>query len=412
MTFLHPLLLLAGLGVALPILAHLLNRYRVKRTPWAAMQFLNRSVRVRSRQLRLRDLLLLLLRCLAILLLTLALARPATHDANGSWLPGERRAGVIIALDASFSMQHGDGDDTRFERAMEQIGLISDRIHTPDPVSLVLLGGDNRVVLRNMAFEPKRFRAILEQQKASAETIDLDSVPKQLRELAGDIETHQKEVYIVTDVQSRDWGQPSARLTQALKELSESADVFLVPVLGNADNLAVTDLKLVSGTLRKGTVARYQATVRNCGLSPVSDVEVQCRADGVQIDSKRIPIIAPGSSETVSLFVPFHNAGPTRITAEIQGDSLAADNVRRLVAVVRDHVSVLCVDGSSEGAGHLVASAMLARDDGTEDEGYVVRSVPWLAFPAQNLDSIDVVVLANVPAWKSAISLSTPVFPK
>ena len=62
MTFLHPLLLLAGLGVALPILAHLLNRYRVKRTPWAAMQFLNRSVRVRSRQLRLRDLLLLLLR--------------------------------------------------------------------------------------------------------------------------------------------------------------------------------------------------------------------------------------------------------------------------------------------------------------------------------------------------------------
>ena len=63
MTFLNPLLLLAGLGVALPILAHLLNRYRVQHTPWAAMQFLNRSVRVRSRQLRLRDLLLLLLRC-------------------------------------------------------------------------------------------------------------------------------------------------------------------------------------------------------------------------------------------------------------------------------------------------------------------------------------------------------------
>ncbi len=60
MTFLNPLLLLAGLGVALPILAHLLNRYRVRHTPWAAMQFLNRSVRVRSRQLRFRDLLLLL----------------------------------------------------------------------------------------------------------------------------------------------------------------------------------------------------------------------------------------------------------------------------------------------------------------------------------------------------------------
>ncbi len=49
MTFLHPLLLIAAAGVALPILAHLLNRFQVNRTDWAAMAFLNRSVRVRSR---------------------------------------------------------------------------------------------------------------------------------------------------------------------------------------------------------------------------------------------------------------------------------------------------------------------------------------------------------------------------
>ena len=63
MSFLNPLLLLAGLGIALPILAHLLNRQKVKKTDWAAMQFLNRNVRVRSRQIRLRDLFLLILRC-------------------------------------------------------------------------------------------------------------------------------------------------------------------------------------------------------------------------------------------------------------------------------------------------------------------------------------------------------------
>ena len=57
MSFLHPLLLAAGLGIGLPILAHLLSRYQVQRTDWAAMRFLNRSVRVRSRQLRLRDIL-------------------------------------------------------------------------------------------------------------------------------------------------------------------------------------------------------------------------------------------------------------------------------------------------------------------------------------------------------------------
>jgi len=91
MTFLNPLLLLGGLGLALPILAHLLNRFEVKQTDWAAMQFLNRSVRVRSRQLRLRDLLLLILRCLALLLFCLALARPGWKGQAAAWVRGERR---------------------------------------------------------------------------------------------------------------------------------------------------------------------------------------------------------------------------------------------------------------------------------------------------------------------------------
>ena len=45
MTFMNPWLLLAAAGVALPILAHLLNRYQVKQTDWAAMQFLHMGVR-------------------------------------------------------------------------------------------------------------------------------------------------------------------------------------------------------------------------------------------------------------------------------------------------------------------------------------------------------------------------------
>ena len=130
MSFLHPVILFAALGVSLPILAHLLNSHKVKRTDWAAMQFLNRNVRVRSRQLRLKDYVLLALRCLALLLLVAALSRPASSQGDGSWLPGERRAGVIIALDASYSMNHTDEGRSRFQRALEQVEAIRDQIHT------------------------------------------------------------------------------------------------------------------------------------------------------------------------------------------------------------------------------------------------------------------------------------------
>ena len=289
MTFLNPLLLFAGLAVSLPILAHLLNRHRVQHTPWAAMQFLNRNVRVHSRQLRLRDLLLLCLRCLALMLLVLAIARPAWHDGMASWIPGEPRAGVVIGLDASFSMDHGGDEASRFRRALDQIEVISEHMLPGDPVSLILLGGEDKVVIRNMAFDRERFRDILQKAKAAPVELDLDRVPVRLKELAEDMEAHQKEVYFISDVQASDWRQSSASFLEALANLRNSADVFLVPVPGDSANLAVTDLDLVSGVLRRGTIARYQATVRNCGTNPATDIEVQCRVEGVQIDSKTIP---------------------------------------------------------------------------------------------------------------------------
>ncbi|MEM6257189.1 MAG: BatA domain-containing protein [Planctomycetota bacterium] len=397
MTFLNPLLLLGALGIALPILAHLINRQQVKRTDWAAMQFLNTKVRVRSRQIRLRDLLLLAMRCLAILLLVFALARPAIDRTSWSWMPGEERGGVVIALDASYSMSHSDGEQTRFERALEQIAVIREHLKPGDPVTLVLLGEEHDIALRNIAYNPDRFDEVLQQQAVLDETLDLDSVPRFLETLAVDLDAQQKEVYILTDTQARDWNSGSITFQDALKQLSSEAKVFVVPVTGSDANLAVTDLELVSGTLRKGSVARYQATVHNLGTSPVSDIEVRCRVEGVQIDRKRIPVIKPGMSETVSLFVPFYNAGPTRITAEISGDSVEADNTRRVVAVVRERVKVVCIDGSASEATRLLASALKARGDGAEDEDYEVETFRWPNFPIGGLDDIDVMLLADVP---------------
>ena len=405
MTFLNPLLLLAGLGVALPILAHLLNRHRVQHTDWAAMQFLNKNVRVRSRQLRLKDILLLVLRCLAVLLVGLALSKPVMEEAEGlATNLGERRAGVIIALDTSYSMQHSNGSTkgsaTRFDRALGQIRAIAEGIHAGDPVSLVLLGAEHKVVARNMAFDAERFEAILQAQQATPESLNLDSVPMRLKELAEGMDAPQKEIYIVTDMQTQDWRSQPAWLSDAFKELGKTASTVIVPVRGDADNLAITNLELVSGVLRKGTIARYRATVRNCGVSPVANIRVRGRVNNIIVDTKAIPAIAAGASETVSLFVHFHNPGPVRITAELDTDSLPIDNARRTVAIIRDRVSVLCVEGSSGGArssSGFITTALRARGNAAGQENFVVQSVPWVDLPTQDLSRFDVVILENVP---------------
>ena len=192
MSFFNPFTLFAALGIGLPILAHLLARQKVKRTDWAAMQFLNKNVRVRSREIRLRDVVLLIMRCLAILLLVLAFSRPSWEESAPEWLPGESRAGVVIGLDASMSMAHGAEGESRFERALEQVEVIAKTLQSGDPVSLVLLGGEDEVLIRNMAYDRKRFQSRLQDVVAAPVGLNLDRVPGRLKELAGDMEAARK----------------------------------------------------------------------------------------------------------------------------------------------------------------------------------------------------------------------------
>jgi hypothetical protein len=370
-------------------------------TDWAAMQFLNSSIRVKSKEIRLRDILLLILRCLAVLLLVLVAAQPILKGATGTaGAMGEKRSGVIIALDASFSMQHSDGSKTRFERAVDTVETIMASVTPGSPVSPVMLGTEHRVILRNRTYDPEGFSQILSEQEATPEALDIDSIPRKLKELVTELDAPQKEIYIVSDVQKQDWALGAERLRHALVDLSDSASVFILPVIGDQNNLAITGFELVSGVLRKGTTARYSVTVHNYGLAPAQSVKVSGQINNITVDSKVIPTIAPGEAKTLSLFIPFQNPGPARIAAKISGDGLEIDNERRSVAIIRDKVSVLCVEGASQEASlfeGFIASALKARDSGADEKDFTVKSIPWVALPAQDLDTFDVVILADVP---------------
>ena len=63
------------LGIAVPIIIHLLYRKHRRQTDWAAMELLRKALVTRSGQVKIEDLLILALRCLALALLALALMR-------------------------------------------------------------------------------------------------------------------------------------------------------------------------------------------------------------------------------------------------------------------------------------------------------------------------------------------------
>src|SRR5215467_13131377 len=98
-SFLAPLYLLLGAGVAVPLLIHLLRRRIGARVEFPAARYLARAEREHSRTLRIRNLLLMLLRVLALLAIVIAAARPVAR-----WLgAGHAPTAIAIVIDNSLS---------------------------------------------------------------------------------------------------------------------------------------------------------------------------------------------------------------------------------------------------------------------------------------------------------------------
>ena len=140
------------LGVAVPIIIHLLYRKHRRQTDWAAMELLRKALVTRSGQVKIEDLLILVLRCLALALLALALMR-ITLDSNSAI--GEKRIGMVVAIDASYSMNHGEF--SRFKSAVAKAEeILKQTAKEGDPVSIVLMSSRPEILLRSARYDPFR----------------------------------------------------------------------------------------------------------------------------------------------------------------------------------------------------------------------------------------------------------------
>src|SRR3954469_10133600 len=97
MSLLGSAFLLGLLGVAIPVVIHLIHRQRYPERAFTTLRFFDKTVKHNVVQRRLIDRILLALRVLALALLALGLSRPFW---SGGGI-GERRTSVVIVLDNS-----------------------------------------------------------------------------------------------------------------------------------------------------------------------------------------------------------------------------------------------------------------------------------------------------------------------
>jgi hypothetical protein len=137
LSLLSPLALLGLLGLALPLIAHLLGREQPQRIRFAAVRFVTPREPVITQRRELRDRPLLILRLLLLAAFVLVLARPVISSETAVAVIGEPHDAVIL-LDASGSMDlRVDGRSDR-ERALDRLDSLLDAIPPGSRVGLVI----------------------------------------------------------------------------------------------------------------------------------------------------------------------------------------------------------------------------------------------------------------------------------
>ncbi len=389
---------LGALGVAVPLIIHLLYRKHRRQTDWAAMELLRRALVIRSGQVRLEDFIILALRCLALALLALALLRP-TLDSDSAI--GEKKVGMVVAIDASYSMNHGEF--SRFERAIGKAREIFKTANEGDPISLVLMSARPEVLLRSVTYNPGTVTAKLDElESAGPNSLNLETNIELLDELVGELKTPGKECFLITDSQEQDWAELSPRARDSLQNLRNNANVFVIPA-GNEgeDNLAIESLTYTWGSLRKSGEARFTARVRNTGRSSEEGASLKFFVDDALTRNVAVGALAAGESRPLEFTTQFDKAGNVRLRAELSKDDLADDNVRHAIARIRPGIQLLLLEGDVESvagnrSGGYYAKAALRPQDNDNEEGVVVNEIDPADFGLEKLGDYDVVIMNNV----------------
>ena len=387
--------------VLLPLLIHLINLVRQRRTQWAAMEFLLESYRKLRRWVWLKQALLIASRMLAVAIAVAMLAQ---------WVSGSRWLAMIsqstthhyVILDDSASMSDTSSKGTAYQSALSAVQSIATNANTQDGSHLLTVIRASRASLASAKYKGGKpsspdvdasKTAIAPQADTIAEllsrTIPADptsllskinsTTPSSLDSGLGDsIElispllqqaTSEKAiVYLMSDFRTKDWSNP-ALLKQQLQSIpNASVELQLIDCVPERhENLTLVSVLPQQEVLAAGVPAMINIAVRNNGIAPVRNVTV--RVNSVDYGSRQLepmptapfsglltelpPVlidrIEPGELITRHVQVLFPKSGSHVVEAILPPDSLNADNSARCVLDLQDGLRVLLIDGDSAG---------------------------------------------------------------
>ena len=314
--------------VLVPLLIHLINLVRHKKTPWAAMEFLLESYRKNRRWVWLKQALLIASRMLAMALLVGMLAQWLTDSKMFAWM-GRSSIHHYVILDDSASMGDTANNKSAYQNGLGAIASIAASAKQDSSNHLMSLFRASRVQLAsrngaanntvNLSGDKKAGDAgagaddSAEKRTGDVGGVRADAVADLLAQtipsdpsgmlakinstqptsldvglldgvdvvgrLIQSSEDQKSIVYLMSDFRTKDWANAVALRQRLLGIAGESVEIHLIDcVEAKHENLTITAIEPRQEVLAAGVPTMVNVTVRNQGSTPVRNISARVTA--------------------------------------------------------------------------------------------------------------------------------------
>jgi hypothetical protein len=347
-TLLAPALLLGLLGLAVPVIAHLLGREPPRPIRFAAMRFLHATDQSVTQRRAIQDWPLLLVRLLLLALLVVVLTRPSSTEQTGVAVVGEPHDAVIL-LDASRSMGLRVDDRSLLEHASERVDELLAALPPGSRVGLVTSDPDGP--REEPSADPDVVRDAIEAWRTASRS-GAESLPR-----AG-AWTLAEALPSATALLQRVDGDATARGLGSLpKAVEGGALVVPIPAVDpeepRPEHVAIEEMHWEPAPELDPRALRIQAVLQR---HPPSDREGSAQERRVSV------VLRVGDAELARTTVelPFDQAVPVEFThtlpaeqsmapavvaIDVADDPLPSDDSRHLWLSADDAIEVVIVNG-------------------------------------------------------------------
>ncbi|MBI4383935.1 MAG: BatA domain-containing protein [Nitrospinae bacterium] len=400
LAFLSPLYLLGLLGVAAPVLMHLLTRRQQTRVKFSAVYLLLQSQKRSIKRSRPNRLLLLALRCLAIAFFSLALANPIFSLGKGEDLFASAPASNVIVMDDSYSMGARSKTASLHGEAVSALTTTIKKMPDNSEFSLVFASAPSRIA-QGWTSDRDVVLNLLKVSQPSYATTQIGKAVTQAVELLGTSSKKIKRIFILTDLQKNGWDKEDFPENAAG---ARDYDVRVADFSGLRDGenrAAVENLDVAQEFLSTSRTLRVKTRVRSLAPGkPADRLSISLWIDGKK-QGEGFVNLPPGGAAEKEFSLPYLGSDPAEGRVEIQDDALPADNVRHFFDQPDQKIKTLIVDGDPRTVAHQSETFYLERalnpfSSSLSDIDLTISTLAEL--PRYNLLNFSAVALCNVRA--------------